>query len=38
VGTFEKEGERYTVSIEGDTPNGDMTREILSTMVKVPAE
>jgi hypothetical protein len=38
VGTFEKEGYRYTVSIEDDTPNGDMTREILSTMVKVPTE
>jgi hypothetical protein len=37
VGTFEKEGYRYTVSIEDDTPNGGVTREILSTMVKVPA-
>lgn len=38
VGSFEKEGERYTVAIEGDTPNGDMSRKILSTMVKVPGE
>jgi hypothetical protein len=38
VGTFEKESYRYTVSIEDDTPNGAMTREILSTMVEVPAE
>jgi hypothetical protein len=36
VGTFEKEGERYTVVIMGDTPKGDMTRQIVSTMVRVP--
>lgn len=36
VGTFEEEGERYTVMIEGDTPEGAMTRQILSTMVRVP--
>ncbi len=36
VGTFEAEGERYTVMIENDTPEGDMTRQILSTMVRVP--
>jgi hypothetical protein len=36
VGTFETEGERYTVMIENDTPEGDMTRQILSTMVRVP--
>ena len=36
VGTFEEEGERYTVMIENDSPNGDSTREILSTMVRVP--
>lgn len=36
VGTFEEEGERYTVMIEGDTPEGAATRQILSTMVRVP--
>jgi hypothetical protein len=36
VGTFETEGERYTVMIENDMPEGDMTRQILSTMVRVP--
>ncbi len=36
VGSFEEEGERYTVMIENDTSEGDMTRQILSTMVKVP--
>ena len=36
VGTFEAEGERYTVMIENDTLEGDMTRQILSTMVRVP--
>lgn len=36
VGTFEEEGERYTVVIMDDTPEGDMTRQILSTMVRVP--
>lgn len=38
VGSFEKEGWRYTVAIEGDSPDGDMSRKILSTMVKVPGE
>ncbi len=38
VGTFEEEGERYTVIIENDTSEGDMTRQILSTMVRVPDE
>ncbi len=38
VGTFEEEGERYTVIIENDSPEGDMTRQILSTMVRVPDE
>lgn len=36
VGAFETEGERYTVMIENDTPEGDMTHQILSTMVRVP--
>ncbi len=36
VGTFEEEGERYTVLIENDTPEGDLARHILSAMVKVP--
>ena len=36
VGTFEEEGERYTVMIEGDSPEGDMTRQLLSRMVRVP--
>jgi len=36
VGTFEAEGERYTVMIENDSPEGDAVRQILSTMVKVP--
>jgi hypothetical protein len=36
VGTFEKEGERYAVMIEYDTPDGAMTRQILSTMVRAP--
>jgi hypothetical protein len=35
VGTFEKERERYTVMVEGDTPEGETTRQILSTMVRV---
>jgi hypothetical protein len=35
-GTFEEEGYRYTVLIENDSPDGDATRQILSTMVKVP--
>ena len=38
VGTFEEEGERYTVMIENDSPEGDLTRQILSTMVRVPDE
>jgi hypothetical protein len=38
LGTFEEEGERYTVMIEGDSPEADMTRQILSTMVRVPRE
>jgi hypothetical protein len=38
VGSFEEEGERYTVMIENDTSEGDMTRQILSTMVRVPRE
>jgi hypothetical protein len=37
VGTFEAEGERYTVMIENDSPEGDAVRQILSTMVKVPS-
>jgi hypothetical protein len=36
MGTFEEEGYRYTVLIENDSPEGDVTRQILSTMVKVP--
>ncbi len=36
VGTFEEEGHRYTVMIENDTSEGDMARQILSTMVRVP--
>ena len=36
IGTFEEEGERYTVMIENDSPDGDLTRQILSTMVRVP--
>jgi hypothetical protein len=35
VGSFEEEGERYTVMIENDTSKGDITRQILSTMVRV---
>lgn len=37
VGTFEEGGERYTVMIENDSPEGDLVRQILSTMVKVPS-
>jgi len=37
VGTFEEEGERYTVLIENDSPEGDSARQILSTMVRVPS-
>lgn len=36
VGTFEEEGERYTLRIETDTPEGDLARQALSTMVRVP--
>jgi hypothetical protein len=36
VGTFEAGGERYTVTIENDSPEGDAVRHILSTMVEVP--
>ncbi len=36
VGMFEQEGERYTVTIENDTSDGNMTRHIVSTMVRVP--
>ncbi len=37
VGTFEEEGERYTLSIEVDSPEGDLARQILSTMARVPS-
>ena len=37
IGTFEEEGERYTVMIENDSPEGDLARQMLSTMVKVPS-
>jgi len=37
VGTYEEEGQRYTVMIENDTPEGEITRQILSTMVRVPS-
>lgn len=37
VGTFEDGGERYTVLIENDSPEGDVARQILSTMVRVPS-
>ena len=36
IGMFEEEGERYTLSIEVDTPEGDLARQVLSTMVRVP--
>ena len=36
VGTFEEGGHRYTVLIENDSAEGDATREMLSTMVRVP--
>jgi hypothetical protein len=36
VGTFEEQDYRYTVLIENDSPEGDVTRQILSTMVRVP--
>jgi hypothetical protein len=36
VGIFEEEGERYTLSIEVDTPEGALARQALSTMVRVP--
>jgi hypothetical protein len=36
LGTFEEEGERYTLSIEVDTSEGELARQVLSTMVKVP--
>ena len=35
LGTFE-EGERYTLSIEVDTLEGELARQVLSRMVKVP--
>jgi hypothetical protein len=35
VGTFEEEGYRYTVLFENDSTEGDATRQILSTMVRV---
>jgi hypothetical protein len=35
VGAFEEEGYRYTVLIENDSTEGDVTRQILSTMVRV---
>ncbi len=35
-GTFEEEGERYMLRTEIDTPEGDLARQILSTMVRVP--
>ena len=36
-GTFEEGSERYTIHIESiDTPDGDLVRKMLSTMVKVP--
>lgn len=35
VGTFEEEDHRYTVMIENDSPEGEATRQILSTMVRV---
>ena len=38
LGTFEVEGERYTLSIEVDAPEGELARQVLSTMVKVPRE
>jgi hypothetical protein len=37
VGTFEEGGVRYTVLIENDSPEGDVARQIFSTMVKVPS-
>lgn len=37
VGTYEEKGQRYTVMMENDTPEGEMTSEILSTMVKAPS-
>lgn len=36
VGAFEEEGERYTLRIEVDSPQGDLARQVLSTMVRVP--
>jgi hypothetical protein len=33
---FEEEGERYTLSIEVDTPEGDLARQVLSTVVRGP--
>jgi hypothetical protein len=35
LGTFEEEGERYTLSVEVDTPEGELARQVLSTMVRV---
>ena len=38
VGSFEEKGERYTVLIENDSPEGEeLARQILSTMVRVPS-
>lgn len=36
VGTFEAGGVRYKVDMEGDTYDGTLTQQVLSTMVKVP--
>jgi Tol biopolymer transport system component len=37
VGMFEEEGYRYTLRLERlDSPEGDLARQILSTMIKVP--
>jgi hypothetical protein len=36
VGTFEEDGYRYTVLIDNDSPEGEVIRQIVSTMVKVP--
>jgi hypothetical protein len=34
IGAFEKANQRYTVSIEADSPKGNLTRQLLSTMVE----
>ena len=36
VGMFEEQGKRYILSIEVDTPEGDLARQVLSTMVREP--